>query len=59
MKAVVYEEYGPPEVLQFTDVEKPTPEDDEVLIRIRATTLNTGDCEMRRAQIEQPSPLFA
>ena len=51
MKAVVYEEYGPPEVLRFTEVEKPTPGDDEVLIRIRAATLNTGDCEMRRPEI--------
>jgi NADPH:quinone reductase-like Zn-dependent oxidoreductase len=51
MKAVVYKEYGPPEVLQFTEVKKPTPKDDEVLIRIGATTLNTGDCEMRRPEI--------
>lgn len=51
MKAVVYREYGPPEVLQYTEVEKPTPKDDEVLIRIGAATLNTGDCEMRRPEI--------
>ena len=51
MKAVVYKEYGPPEVLQFTEVEKPTPGDNEVLIRIGAATLNTGDCEMRRPEI--------
>ena len=51
MKAVVYEEYGPPEVLQFTEVEKPTPKDNEVLIRIGSATLNIGDCEMRRPEI--------
>ena len=51
MKAVVYKEYGPPEVLQFTDVEKPTARDNEVLIRIGAVTVNTGDCEMRRPEI--------
>lgn len=51
MKAAVFREYGPPEVLQFTDLEKPTPGDNEVLIRIGAVTVNTGDCEMRRPEI--------
>ncbi len=51
MKAVVYEEYGPPEVLQLREVETPTPRDDEVLIRIGAVTVNTGDCELRRPEI--------
>jgi NADPH:quinone reductase-like Zn-dependent oxidoreductase len=43
MKAIVYTEYGPPDVLQFTEVPKPTLKDDEVLIRIRAASVNPLD----------------
>ena len=49
MRAIVCTDYGPPEVLQLRDVAKPVPKDNEVLIRIRATTVSAADCELRRS----------
>jgi len=50
MKAVVCTKYGPPDVLQFKDVTKPIPKDNEVLIKIHATTVNRTDCAILRAE---------
>ncbi len=47
MKAIIHTEYGPPDVLQLTEVEKPAPKDNEVLIRVYATSVTTSDCNVR------------
>jgi len=51
MKAIVMTKFGPPEVLQLQDVAKPIPKDNEVLIRVHATTAFAGDCEVRSLKL--------
>ncbi len=50
VRAVVHDRYGPPEVLHLEDVEQTVPKNDEVLIRIHATTVNRSDCALRAAE---------
>ena len=50
MRAVVHDKYGPPDVLRLEDVQRPVPRDDEVLVRIHATTVNRTDTALRAAE---------
>lgn len=64
MKAVIYTEFGPPEVLRLTEQEKPVPKANELLIRVRATTVNYGDLTARNfanippREFHMPLPLW-
>ena len=50
MRAVVHDRYGPPDVLRLEEVERPVPKDDEILVKIYATTVNRSDCHCRGAE---------
>jgi NADPH:quinone reductase-like Zn-dependent oxidoreductase len=50
MRAVVYDRYGPPEVLRLENVERPVPNEDEILVKVHATTVNRTDCGWRSAK---------
>ena len=56
MKAIVYTKHGPPSFLQFKDVEKPSLEDDEALVKVHATSVNAADVDFLRGTFRARCP---
>ncbi len=58
MKAIVLKKYGKPESLKYLDVDKPVPKEDELLLKLSATTVTAGDCELRTLNFQFPINLL-